>query len=232
MRSLDRGLAGSSALAEHDRRAQRDRSRAIPLALTLALTAIGGVLVSQLVWGAPWLGAMIAAVVAMRQFAPSQRTEAWRTGAGGERRVGAMLDALDVSGAVLHDRRIPRSSANIDHIVVLGSGVTVIDAKRYRGRLEIRGRDLWIAGRRRSDLLDGLARQVDLVQGVVGPGVPVTGVLAFVDTQLSRHQLRLGRAFVCTHQGLRRHLRKHHGGDVDIDHVAALLDISLPRAFG
>lgn len=238
MRSLDQGRAGSSALAEHERRVQRDRerrgARALPLMLTIALVAavVAAVgVVAELLWGAPWLGAVFAGAFAVRKFAPSQRTEAWRVGAQGEQRVSAMLEELDVPGTVLHDRRVPRTHANIDHIVVLSSGVTVVDAKRYRGRLEIRGRDLLIAGRRRSDLLDKLARQVDLVQGVVGLDVPVTGALAFVDTHLSRHELRLGSALVCTRQGLRRHLRKHHTGDVDIDRVSALLDINLPRAF-
>jgi hypothetical protein len=48
-----------------------------------------------------------------------QSTTAWARGAVGEERLGLALDALacpDV--AVLHDRRIPRTRANIDHIVV------------------------------------------------------------------------------------------------------------------
>jgi len=35
---------------------------------------------------------------------------------------------------MLHDRRIPGSKANLDHIAVTPSGVYVIDAQRYRGR--------------------------------------------------------------------------------------------------
>ena len=34
---------------------------------------------------------------------------------------------------VLHDRRIPRRTSNIDHIAVGPSGVFVIDTKRYQG---------------------------------------------------------------------------------------------------
>ena len=35
--------------------------------------------------------------------------------------------------AVLHDRRIPGSKANIDHIAITAAGIWVIDAKRYKG---------------------------------------------------------------------------------------------------
>ncbi len=39
---------------------------------------------------------------------------------------------------VLHDRRIPGSKANIDHIVVGPAGVFAIDTKRYTGKIERR----------------------------------------------------------------------------------------------
>ncbi|WP_293167360.1 nuclease-related domain-containing protein [Microcella sp.] len=47
-----------------------------------------------------------------------------------EAAVGARLDGLaSESIRVMHDRRIPRSKANIDHIVVTPGGVWVIDTK-------------------------------------------------------------------------------------------------------
>ncbi len=68
-----------------------------------------------------------------------QRATAWATGAEGEERVGARLDRLvSESVRVLHDRRIPGSRANIDHLVVAPSGVHVIDSKKYQGRPERR----------------------------------------------------------------------------------------------
>ena len=38
---------------------------------------------------------------------------------------------------MLHDRRIPGTRANIDHIAVASSAVWVIDAKRYNGKLAV-----------------------------------------------------------------------------------------------
>src|SRR4051794_40327228 len=48
-----------------------------------------------------------------------QSTRAWRTGSAGEERLARFFELELPGGAVaLHDRRIPRSRANIDHIVV------------------------------------------------------------------------------------------------------------------
>jgi hypothetical protein len=102
---------------------------------------------------------------------------------------------------VLHDRRMRRtdgrvSRANIDHIAVAASGVWVIDAKTHRGTVKVtseggrfgpRRERLYIGGRNRTALVDGLRRQVEAVRAelvVVGAGVPVHGALCFVGTGL------------------------------------------------
>lgn len=89
----------------------------------------------------------------------------------------------------LHDRRIPGTRANIDHIVVCPAGVWVIDAKRYKGRpqLRIEGgilrprvEKLFVGGRDQSRLVDGVIKQIDVVKASVG-AAPVQGALCFVD---------------------------------------------------
>jgi len=120
-----------------------------------------------------------------------QSTRAWDTGAAGEQFVGGRLDALVGEDlAVLHDRRIPRTRANIDHVVVSRAGVFVVDAKKYKGRpaLRVEGglfrprtETLVVGGRDCSKLVDGVLKQVDLVRTALDdPAVPVTGVLCFV----------------------------------------------------
>lgn len=55
-------------------------------------------------------------------------------GAAGEQRVGTAIEralAHDASAVVLHDLSIPGLSANIDHIVVRGHTVTIVDAKAW-----------------------------------------------------------------------------------------------------
>jgi hypothetical protein len=54
--------------------------------------------------------------------------------------LGAALDRLrSETLAVLHDRLIPGSNANIDHLAIGRAGVFVIDSKRYTGQVERRG---------------------------------------------------------------------------------------------
>ena len=101
---------------------------------------------------------------------------------------------------VLHDRRIPRSRANIDHVAVTPNGVFVIDAKRYSGRprLRIEGgivrprvERLLVGSRDCSRLVDGALKQVEVVRGLLDGDVPVRGVLCFVEADWPR----IGGAF-------------------------------------
>jgi hypothetical protein len=117
----------------------------------------------------------------------------WEKGADGEERVGQWLDALHERGCyVLHDRRLPGSMANIDHLVVSPAGVWVIDAKNYTGHPTFEGEDgrggaaaLRIDGYSKRDLIEGVHRQVEVVRQAVGnaldaPGADVRGLLCFV----------------------------------------------------
>jgi hypothetical protein len=137
------------------------------------------------------MGIAFAVRAATMLLAPSQAELAWGKGAEGERVVGTALDALSNDVVrVLHDRKIPGLRANIDHVAVTPAGVFTIDAKRYSGRLEVRarGRQIWIKGRNRSNLLEQARNQTRTVTTVLEnsglEGVPVTPVLCFVETEL------------------------------------------------
>lgn len=159
------GVAGSSARREYERRKAKDEER-----LRQKWGKLGG--------------------IAVALSDEKQSTKAWATGAVGEERLGARLDSLvSESIAVLHDRRIPGSKANIDHIAVTPAGIWVIDAKRYKGRPELKVDggilrpkvEKVLVGRRDcTKLVDGVLKQVDLVRDVVGD-VPVVGSLCFVE---------------------------------------------------
>ena len=123
-----------------------------------------------------------------------QSTRAWDTGALGEERLGNRLNELaSDSLRVLHDRRIPGSRANIDHIAVAPTGVYVIDAKKYKGRpqLKIEGgflrprvEKLLVGTRDCTKLVDGVLKQVDIMRGLAGDDLPIHGVLCFVEADL------------------------------------------------
>lgn len=163
---VDSGVAGASARREFERRKAKREQR---------IRA-----------NHPRLGGLILAVTD-----DPQSTTAWNTGAVGEERLGKGLDGL-VGDTVrmLHDRRIPRSRANIDHIAVTAQGVVVIDAKRYTGRpalrveggiLRPRVEKLMVGSRDCTKLVDGLLKQVELVRGLTPLDVPVAGALCFLD---------------------------------------------------
>lgn len=143
----------------------------------------------------PKIGGLLLALV---DDAPS--TKVWAQGAAGERAVAERLDRLE-NGLVLHDRRLRRpdgrlSQANVDHIVIVPSGVWVIDAKTHKGRLQVRRfgglfsprvAQLRINGRDQTKLVTGVQRQMEAVRVAlydVAPTTSVLGALCFYGTEM------------------------------------------------
>lgn len=165
VRAVDAGSPGASARREFERRKAKREERTRTKH--------------------PKLGGLILAL-----SDDPQSTRAWDTGALGEERLGNRLNELaSDSLRVLHDRRIPGSKANIDHIAVTPTGVYVIDAKKYKGRpqLKIEGgflrprvEKLLVGTRDCTKLVDGVLKQVDIVRGLVDHDLPIHGVLCFV----------------------------------------------------
>lgn len=162
------GQAGASARREYDRRVAKREQR--------IRTAH------------PHLGGLFLAL-----SDEPQSTTAWVRGAIGEEKLARRLDTFVDQGAkVLHDRRIPRSRANIDHLLVAPAGIFVIDAKRYAGRpdrkveggiLRPRTETLLVGRRDRTKLVTGMHTQLELVRAALheDPDLPVHGMLCFVD---------------------------------------------------
>lgn len=168
-----RGAAGASGQQKYDRLRER-RERDVKAALGDRLGSV---------------------YLFFREEPQSQR--AWRSGAIGERRLARFFEKELPDGTIaLHDRRIPGSRANIDHIVVAPSGVWVIDAKLYSGRVECRTvgsiwdaeRRVFVGGRDRTKLVHGMARQVEATRAALAPDplasdVIVTPAVCFVASE-------------------------------------------------
>jgi Nuclease-related domain len=205
--SADSGVAGSSARREYERRKAKDEEKL------------------REKWGR--FGGLAVALSDERQT-----TKAWDRGAIGEERLGARLNALAGAGlAVLHDRRIPGSKANIDHIAITPGGIWVIDAKRYKGRPELkieggilrpRVERLLVGRRDCSKLVDGVLKQVDVVRDLVGD-VPVTGALCFVeaDWPLIGGSFSTRGVHVLWPKRLAKLLTEQSSGDVDVPRMRA-----------
>lgn len=164
------GAAGASARREYERR-RDDREKRIRQKH-------------------PKLGGLILAI-----SDEPQSTRAWERGAIGEEMLAARLKNLAGPARALHDRRVPGTRANIDHIAITPSGIWVIDAKRYKGKrpelrvdggiIRPRVESLRIGGRDGTKLVDGVRKQVALVSAALDDAVasdlPVHGVLCFLE---------------------------------------------------
>lgn len=164
---IDAGTAGASAQREHDRRAANREARVKER------------------FGRRF-GCLLLGFVD-----EPQSTRAWSKGALGERKLAAALAGLpDV--VVLHDRSVPGTRGNIDHLVIAPAGLFVVDAKHYKGSLRIRDKGglfrtdyhLYVGGRDCSSLAENMGWQVTAVETLLASievTIPVTPVLCFVD---------------------------------------------------
>jgi hypothetical protein len=154
---LDRGTAGASAEREYQRRRDVRESQA------------------KKKWGR-FAGVYLAVAN------EPQSTHAWARGSAGEKLLGAALEQLhdEERVVVLHDRRIPGTRANIDHIAVTrAGGVWAIDAKNYQGKVQRVDKGGWfstderlyVGGRECTTLVAAMARQTDAIRAALGDAV-------------------------------------------------------------
>lgn len=166
---IDLGSAGRSAMREyqrrHDSREGRTRER----------------------WG------RLAGLVLALSEDP-QSTHAWKRGSIGESKVARTLARLDREDiVVLHDRKVPGTRGNIDHLVICPSGVLVVDSKRYSGQVHTKdvGRlfarqalRLFVGRQDCTRLATAMEWQVAAVRGAIdGNPTPVRPVLCFIDAE-------------------------------------------------
>jgi hypothetical protein len=221
---IDRGQAGASAAREWKRRHELRETR---------IRAEH-----------PHLGGLVLAL-----SSDPHSTTAWATGARGEQAIGESLDKLRAEHiAVLHDRRIPGTRANIDHLVVSRAGVFVIDTKHYRGRVERRDVGglfrtdvrLYVGGRDQTKLVAGMKSQVEAVRSVLSRredwhDVPVTPVLLFMSDDnwsvFSIRPLRFDEVYVLWGKALGKLIYAEPTGDgADVGELESALAIALPAA--
>jgi hypothetical protein len=160
--------AGASSQREYDKRHRRWEER------------------QERRWG--WFSPVAKAVLN-----EPRSTRAWGKGAAGERRLATSLaERLGERAVLLHDRRVPGTRSNIDHLAIAATGVWVIDAKTYTGQVQRRDKGGWfttdhrlfVHGRDKTALIDGLGWQVEAVERALGGlPVPITPVLCFVGAE-------------------------------------------------
>ena len=219
--TIDTGVAGLSARREHERRRAKRETQL------------------EEKWGTGRLGRIAKAL-----SDDPQSTKAWAQGAAGEERVAKVLaDRLGDRAVLLHDRKVPGTRGNIDHLVIAATGVWIVDAKQYRGKVERRDVGGWfrsdfrlyVGGRDRTKLIDGLQWQQDAVSAALdGDDVPVHSALSFVDAEwplLFAKPLQLNDVWISWPKKLAEMIDKRGPLDVAaIEAAARLLAERLPAS--
>ncbi|MEU5610506.1 nuclease-related domain-containing protein [Streptomyces sparsogenes] len=135
-----RNNAGASARRQGElqraaeRAAQHRRAKwAMPLAAAAA-AVLGWAAATVTVWQ---VGALVAAAVLAYEARQTYRRQrnSWAVGAAGEQATARLLAPLARRGyAVLHDRAIPGSRANLDHLVIGTFGAAYVDSKNWQSK--------------------------------------------------------------------------------------------------
>jgi len=221
--SIDHGSAGASARREHERRrAKRDAQ-------------------IEDKWGSGRIGRIAKAL-----SDDPQTTKAWAAGADGEELVAkALHDGLGDRAMVLHDRKVPGTRGNIDHLVIAGSGVWIVDAKKFKGKVEQRDVGGWlrtdvrlyVGGRDRTKLVEGLGWQTDAVARALDgdESIPVHRALSFVGAEwpvFFAKPLRLDDVWISWPKKLAELIltSDQQLPDDRVETVARLLSVRLPAS--
>lgn len=131
----------------------------------------------------------IGGSAALRE-AQSRRDPRWMKGAAGEYLMDQTLHSrLSKDSVILTDRRIPGTKINIDHVVVAGSGVWIIDSKNWKGRIEYKAPTLasvdtrlYVDGKDRTSAVEAMyALIIPVAQAIQDRSVPVKPALVFVN---------------------------------------------------
>ena len=214
---FETGVGGAAARREYERRKAKDDAKRAE---------------RHVLWRA-----------ANRFFYPDgrQNTHAWKVGAEAEERLARLLEGLMETGVgyPLHDRRMPGSRGNIDHLFVGPSGVFVIDAKHFKGAeitvdhvgglFSPRVEFLKVDGRQRKGLLEGVLKQAEAVRDALASTPfaesPVTPMLCFVDGLLpARKSKRVAQGVqLVTLKGIADHVSRP--GPLDVDSTLSLATV-------
>lgn len=237
--------AGGSAQAEFDRRAARHaedlhqrRPRILAFGAVMAIVALVVAVATQPLYGAVVLLLDLVLVMSALFTTPNSVT-AWQVGADGEVRTGRLLETLEADGfRVLHDRRIPGArSANIDHIVIGPPGIYVVETKSYKGSLQVRGNEVFVAGRRKNGWIDEVNREAAgvrtaLADEIAAHGWTVTPIICVHRADLPWFRSEVLGVRIVSGKDLVKRLRKADPSlsPADVDRIARLAAARLRPA--
>ena len=164
--------AGGSARSRYERgRAKHRASRGRKLAISLAFGIPPAIVAWAFTAGhgytfGPWLAGAIVFIAFARAWVEPDYVRAWAIGSEGESVTARELERLGDAYTVLHDRRLPGSRENIDHLVIGPGGVFVVESKRMAGKLTTHDDEVFIRGRN-TQMVDQVLHQAEVVAAVL-----------------------------------------------------------------
>jgi hypothetical protein len=233
--------AGGSARATYERRLAahdaRIRKRRPDILAVGGIMILAGIALLPQGSTLPFLGGALIFVGIMwtlaELYVKPRDVLAWRIGAAGEEQIGQTLAMLEQDGFhVFHDRRRPGGRDNIDHIVVGPPGVIVIETKHYAGDVRVRGKELFLKGRRATTFVDQVERQAASLRTVLSVE-HVERVICVVGGQFALFGSRTVAGIKLTTQAdLLAHIRALPVAldEREIARLAALIDSTLRPA--
>jgi len=167
--------AGASAQARFER--ERATHRAWLRATLASSLAIAVVVMGTVFFAVAPANALIASILATATgllclFVVTRlpaEARYWSKGAKGERKTAAYLEPLLKRGfVVLHDRQLPGTRANLDHIAIGPPGIFVIETKYISGTIEVLNDRLFVSDRDRATYVEQLYREAIGTQVALG----------------------------------------------------------------
>jgi Nuclease-related domain len=208
------GGAGASArqAAAAERTAERIRQHRlakVTLPVTAAVAAgFGYAAASVTVWEA---GVAVALGVAAYGLRRTYRRagNSWAKGAAGEVATARLLAPLTRRGyAVLHDRAVPGSRANLDHLVIGPCGVVYVDTKNWtsqRSVITLRGGELFYGRYPQTKALDTVRWEAGQAARMLG--CPVRPVVAVHGARVPGRRIEIGDVTIVEAKRVRRLLQ-------------------------
>ncbi|MFJ1742630.1 nuclease-related domain-containing protein [Streptomyces microflavus] len=140
----------------------------------------------------------------------TRRTDSWSVGAAGERRTARLLAPLTWTGryVVLHDRAVPSSRANLDHILLSRRGAQYLDTKNWLSAQSVRvtpDGQLWNGRFPQGRAVETVRWEAQRVQQAIG--WPVRPVIVIHGATVPGGIIQLGDVAVVQASMLRRYLR-------------------------
>ncbi|WP_318280431.1 nuclease-related domain-containing protein, partial [Streptomyces griseoloalbus] len=118
-----------------ERAAQHRRAKVVLPLLTAAAAVAGWAVAAVGSWQLGLVAGLVVAGLGVWRLYRRARNS-WAVGAAGEARTARLLAPLVRRGhaVILHDRAVPGSRANLDHLVFTAAGAFYIDTKNWTSR--------------------------------------------------------------------------------------------------